>query len=175
MWKLCTVYTSWAVKHQPKHATKLVCFKCRSTWGGWFWIHLRLIFTTRDTLIKKLCFNYVICSHLTELDFSRPWCIWLFNLPWTGVFPRIIDNPGSLYQVKSSHWLGLSFLNLSKEHGHTPGTHRLGLQTEIGIAEPPPGGLNHPHFLQGQATHLQSSLHLNPLKLQTNFGKVTSL
>ena len=37
---------------------------------GWLVLNsFALIFTTWDTLIKKLYFNYVICSHLTELDF----------------------------------------------------------------------------------------------------------
>lgn len=36
MWKLYTVYTSWAVKRQLKHMTSLVYFKHWSKWGSWF-------------------------------------------------------------------------------------------------------------------------------------------
>lgn len=149
---------------------------------GWLVLNsFALIFTTWDTLIKKLYFNYVICSHLTELDFSLHCCIWLFNLPWTGLFFHIMDNSGRHYQGKSSHWLGLFLLNLSKENGvrfhHTPGTYRLGLQIKIGSTEPPhPTGRGNciTRTFFRAATHLQSALHLNPFKLQTNFGKVTS-
>lgn len=73
---------------------------------GWLVLNsFALIFTTWDTLIKELYFSYVICCPFNWAGFSQYCCLWLFNLPWTGVFFHVMNNSGRLYQVKPSHQL----------------------------------------------------------------------
>lgn len=136
----------------------------------------KLIFTTWDTLIKKLYFNYVIYSHLTELDFhctsASDFLICLEQeysfISWT----IQADLSGS--QLIS---LASSFPISPRKMGSfstRPWYLQVGIADKDGDCRTQHGGLNSAQFLQGSLSFVNSSA-LKPFKATNNFGKVTSL
>lgn len=76
-----------------------------------------------------------------------------------------MDTSGRRYQVKSSHWLGLFLLNVSKENGvlfHYPWYLQVGISDKDRKCRTPTGG--GVTFFRA-ATNLQSALHLKPFKV----------
>lgn len=147
---MCTVYTSWAVKQLEQMK----------------WLVLnsfKLIFTTWDTLIKKLYFNYVICSHLTELDFQCTSASgFLINRSILSYHEQFRQTLSGSQPIS----LASSFPISPRKMGSfstRPWYLQVGIAEKDGDCRTQPRGLNPAHFLQGSLSFVISSA-LKPFK-----------